>query len=188
MAYGFLLAALLVVSGWTTASAQVQADFQTGSKLWLDGTSSLHDWKCETPELSGYVQSESTDNANVVKVEATIPVEALDCGNAVMTKRTIGILKSNDSPNVQYKLVKATPVPGAGGEFKLQTTGQLTIAGVTKDVAMEVQGKKLPDGRIQYTGSTPLLMTNYGIKPPAFLNLKTGDEVTVHFEIIAAPK
>jgi len=49
------------------------------------------------------------------------------------------------------------------------------------------------DGKIKVTGSTPLKMTDFGVKPPEITipvlgKITTGDEIKISIEWITAPK
>lgn len=62
--------------------------------------------------------------------------------------------------------------------------GDLTIAGVTKPAEITA-GYTFSGNTLTITGSHQLLMSNFGIKPPTAMmgSLKTGDEVTVEFDL-----
>ena len=66
------------------------------------------------------------------------------------------------------------------------TTGQLEIAGSRRPVSVMLNGRRLPDGHVRATGSTPLLLSEYGIDPPmSMLGLiKVHDQVEAHFELV----
>ena len=75
-----------------------------------------------------------------------------------------------------------------GAAFTLKTIGRLTIAGVTRDVTMDVAATRNADGRYTLTGQAPIRMTDFGIKPPkAMMNtIRTGDDVKVTFRWVVA--
>lgn len=179
---------MLLVAGWVQLREPVRTTFQPESKLQLDGTSSVHDWTCNATQLTGFVETDDSDGLQVLKTEVTIPVEAIDCGHKAMNGRLASTMKSKEHPNVVYSLTEAKVVANPSPDtYKLQTTGNLTIAGVQKSIAMVVDAKRLADGRFQFTGSVPLLTTDFGMKPVTFLAIKTGDEVKVTFDVISAP-
>jgi polyisoprenoid-binding protein YceI len=65
----------------------------------------------------------------------------------------------------------------------IKTRGRLTIAGMTRDIAMQVNGTPEPDGAYVLTGQLPIRMSGYRIKPPTPMmgTIRTGNEVTVTF-------
>lgn len=66
----------------------------------------------------------------------------------------------------------------------------LTIAGVQRTVKMTVTSDLLPDGTRRARGTVPILMTDFGIKPPRPWGglLRTADRVLIQFEIFVAPR
>jgi hypothetical protein len=71
----------------------------------------------------------------------------------------------------------------------LEVTGTLMIAGVERPVRITVLGDRLPDGTLRARGTLPILMTDFGIKPPRPWGgiLKTADKVLIQFEIFVDP-
>jgi len=99
-----------------------------------------------------------------------------------MDKLMAEALKAKQYPEIRYELTQAAPQI-AGASFTVKTHGKLTIAGTTRDVTLDVQATRGPDGKYTLVGTAPLKMTAFGIKPPtAMLNtIKTGDDVKVTF-------
>ena len=183
-----LLAALaFVFVGWADSASAQSYTFQNSSKIWVEGTSSVHDWQCNVAQFAGTVAAEPADAglASLSGTSLTVPVQGIDCDNGTMNGKVRDALGS--SP-VRYALKSATPgAPGADGWFEIRTTGDLTINGTTRTVQMNVRGKAT-EGGFRFTGQHALQMTDYGISPPTamFGALKTGDQVTVHFDATVA--
>jgi hypothetical protein len=64
------------------------------------------------------------------------------------------------------------------------------IAGTEKTVNMEVTASRLADGSIRAEGALPLLMTDFGVKPPTAMlgTLRTSNKVTVKFSLLVGPE
>ncbi|HEY0142817.1 MAG TPA: YceI family protein [Thermoanaerobaculia bacterium] len=150
-----------------------------GSSVKIEGTSTLHAWTMEGSTINGTIKADSPASANVA---VAIPVTSIRSEHTKMDKLMADALKARDHPEVRYEMTQATP-QGSGDAFTIKTRGKLTIAGVTRDIAMDVQAVKNADGRYTLTGSTPLRMTAFGIKPPTAMlgTVKTGDDVKVTF-------
>lgn len=182
-----LVLTMLLIAGWVATPARFT--FQPESQVWVEGTSSLHDWTCQVNEFGGLLEAASAAMENLNQVRVTVPVEQLKCKNGTMNKKTYKALASDDHPAITYELKSATlNASEADGIFQLETTGALTIAGTTRDVEMTVNGEPLDDGMVRLIGSLPLLMTDFGVDPPSAMlgTLKTGNEVTVHFDVVVA--
>ena len=170
------------------------------SKLWFEGTSTLHGYKCVAKEITGSfimkeMISDSTQtgfsNAAIAGI-VQIPVLSIDSGKGKMDKRMRKLLKADDHPEIIFELTNLewTASPEAGkNQIQLKTMGNVKVAGVEKTITLEVTGNLEPNGTIRFTGSKKLLMTDFNIKPPTmfFGRLKTGDEITVYFEIVLIP-
>ena len=157
----------------------------TGSLVKVEGTSTLHAWTMQGSTIGGQINA-ANGSADVV---VTIPVTSIRSEHAKMDKLMSEALKAKQHPEIRYELTQAIPDTNAP-QFTVKAKGKLTIAGVTRDVALDVQGTRNPDGRYTLTGTAPLKMTAFGIKPPtAMLNtIKTGDDVTVTFRWIVEEK
>ncbi len=182
-----LLAAALTALAWAGGDS---LQLEPGSKIWIEGTSTVHDWTCQVEQLAGALDAEPGQDGlgELGAARVTVPVQGIDCDNGTMDGKLRDALKASSSPAVRYTLTRAeVGAPGADGWFTLDTTGRLSMAGATRNVAMEVRGKALGGGRFRFTGQLPLRMTDFGIDPPTALlgALKTGDQVTVHFDVTA---
>lgn len=181
----FVLVALwlLALAATPPPVAAQELTLSEGSELWIDGTSNRDDWTVYSQEMSAVAGEidgtvpgamQLTVTANMIKSQKS----------TIMDRLMYEALKVNEHPTITYEMIEA--VPSEDDESVLRTTGELTLAGVTNEVEMDVQVERLDDGSIRYTGNTPLKLTNYGMRPPTamFGALRTGDDVTVHFDVV----
>jgi len=187
-----LLALLVFTAGWATTANLLRLDVQPESKIRVEGTSSLHDWTCEVKAITGTFEAgaaPATTLEALSGVQITVPVSGLESKNGQMNKKAREALKANASPTIQYvmKSAQVQSPPAADGWTTLKATGTLKIAGVEKPVTLTVKGKEVGGGSYRFTGSTPLQMSDFGISPPTAMlgTLKTGDRVTIHFDVVA---
>jgi polyisoprenoid-binding protein YceI len=171
----------------------------TGSKMTIEGTSSIHDWTMESVLIGGYLETDAKfpesalTDAKAAKpvVNVYMPVRSFKSGKSTMDNRMQKEMKEPQFKRIEYKLVELKPKSAAGatGALKFDAVGTLTIVGKTRPNTMPVTIEKLADGKLKITGSTPLKMTDYGIDPPTTLGLfTTGDDLKLKFEWMAAPK
>lgn len=164
------------------------------SKLWIEGTSNLHGWSCKATTLDAAVELDAAAAAQLTvappkalkKVHVKVPVKSIKCGHGGMDGNLYKALKADESPEISYILATFDAVPGeAKDSFMLHTVGTLAIAGKENKISMDIVATRLPDGAVKATGTVPIKMTDFGIKPPTaiFGRLKTGDEVKVNFEL-----
>lgn len=189
-ALGLLAAGLLVVSASVTAQAQVVYRTQPASKLWIEGTSNKSDWTVDAKEFSGTFTMNREGAPGLTAAKLNVVAAKLSSGRStIMDRLMYDALKVDDEPQITYELVSVQPSE-AGATFTLQTKGRLTLAGTTKEVDMTVQGERMADGRVRFQGQHELLQSDYGITPPSamFGALRTGDKVTVKFDVVVAPQ
>ena len=168
---------------------------QAGSRLWIDGTSTVDGFTCNTHQVSGYAEIISNadmndNNLRKDKVEVTIPVFTLDCGKSIMNDDMYNAMKANKFPMIKYELIKAHIASGldtSAARFILKTLGYLTIAGVTHEVDFTIKVERLPGGRFRLTGKKSLSMLDYNITPPThfFGLIRAHDQLVVNFDIVA---
>jgi polyisoprenoid-binding protein YceI len=200
-----ILAALFVFSA-VSASAETlrYAASPRGSKVKIEGTSTVHDWTVESAIIGGAMELESNfpldpaqaggDVKVTPKVQVKIPVSSIKSGKALMDDVMHDAMKIKDFSQIEYTLdeMKAkNPERKAGDPLEFNTKGQLTVAGVKKPIDMVVS--MVPQGdKLKVVGSKNLKMTDFGIKPPApSLGLgliKTSDDVKITFEWLTVRK
>ena len=185
---------ILMVATLAVATERVRFTPATTSTVKISGTSTLHPWAVEGSTINGSIDvapeiaanpanaaSWSSDKAALVSVK--IPVTDIKAEHDRMTRIMLEALKAKDFPEVRYEMSKAIPDPATADAFVFKTEGKLTIAGVTRDVQMNVTATRGADQQYVLTGSVPIKMTDYGITPPVTMlgALKTGNDVTVSF-------
>jgi polyisoprenoid-binding protein YceI len=94
-------------------------------------------------------------------------------------------LKSDKYKNISYKLTSATLLDENGG-YLLKSIGTLTIAGVTKDITMDVHCLINGNGTITCNGTYKLNMSDYNVDPPSFMwgAMKTGNEIALDYSVV----
>jgi polyisoprenoid-binding protein YceI len=200
---------LLAAAVSLQAADQVTFAAAAGSSVKIDGTSSLHAWSMEGRIIGGTFEIEKeflTDKSlqsvpslhgqGAPKCNVFIFVRSLKSGKEAMDNRMQTEMKAKEHPRIEYKLTEMKlkgEVPPAGTPVTFDTKGELTIAGVTKPITMEVTLERLEDDKIRFKGQTPLKMTDFNIQPPSFgLGgvdvMTTGDDITVSFDWILKAK
>lgn len=185
-----MLIGLVAVPALMAASA-APLSFQSGSKVWVSGTSTVRAWRCESPQVQGTVRASTTSIAELTSVpgaELTIPVAALDCRNATMDGHMRNALKAAQNPQIRFRAssIEVSPTGDAAGAAKM--TGELTIAGSTQPVTIDGTVAS-ENGQLRVRGSKQLDMTTYGVRPPSLMmgTMKVRPAVTVGFDVLLKP-
>lgn len=180
--------AALILAAATVVMADRYAG-GNGSWIQVEGTSTLHNWTMKGSTIQGEINAPTPDNWNApAKAVVTIPVTSIKSEHGKMDKLMADALKAKEHPQVRFEMTEATPADATANVFTLETKGKLTIGGVTKDIALDVQGTRGADGRYTLTGEAPIKMTAFGVKPPTAMmgTIKTGDDVKVTFRWVVA--
>lgn len=159
------------------------------SSVIIKGTSSLHDWESNAESFGSDftpVFAEDGSLKGISNLTFYVDVESIKSGKGIMDGKTHSALEQKKHPQITFKLIEITSIT----EDSLFANGTLSIAGKENKVelATAYSGKNTDNIRVQ--GSKSLLMTDFGIKPPKAMlgTLKTGDEVTIQFDVIYQKK
>lgn len=186
-----LLASLLVA--WPITTAPV--DLQPGSKLWVDGTSTVHGYQCRATGLDAvflsdgrYITQAILRGEKVVgSANLTINAGQLDCGNGAMNVRMRKALKAATYPAITFRLT-AYDLVRVADTLRINLTGELRIAGTLRTITLQAVAKDASEGILLVEGSYEMYMTEFGLKPPTLMlgTVKVNDKVRVGFNLVLA--
>jgi hypothetical protein len=192
-----MLAALLVPFGIQAQESELKLGTQAGTRLWVEGASSVRNWSCDATLVEASVTGAAVPagasakdvSAAAKRAVLTIPVEKLDCRNGTMNEHMRKALKANAHKSIEYRIAKWELTPRGDDEGTVTTSGTLVMAGAEKPISVEFAAKRAGQGW-QLKGSKSLRMTEWGIKPPSLMlgTMKVRDPVTVRFELVLEPK
>ena len=154
----------------------------------LSGTSTLHKWTMNAETFTGDAQFDLKGNSisAIKSLNFSLAVLDLKSGEKGLDKNAYKALKTGEYKDIVYKLLSATILPEKDHKYLIKTRGNLTIAGVTNEVTMDVYCVVNGDATITCNGSDKLKMTDYQVKPPTFMlgAMKTGDDITLDFTLV----
>jgi polyisoprenoid-binding protein YceI len=191
---GFLIF-LFAISGNVLAQSD-SYEILDKSTMQVEGTSTLKDWNSDVEKFSLSIKFNAaalkgdTLSNPVESLSLTIPVKNIESGKGGMNRKTYDALKSDDFPNITFKMNKAELVnaDSALTSMELNVEGNLTIAGTSKNISLPVTGTKQDDGSFKFTGEYEMNMKDYDVDPPSAMlgTIKAGEVVTIPFEIYIA--
>ena len=188
-----LLFMLCIVGNSHVLSAQSNYKISDSKEndMKMSGTSTLHDWDMNARTVTGEAQfdiEEGSNNKLVALQSLTFSLVVLNMksDNKGLDKNAYKALKTNQYKNISYKLGSAKITPDKESQYLLNTLGSLTVAGVTKEIAMDVYCHINIDGSITCKGSYKLNMTDYQVIPPSFMLglMTTGESITLNFNMV----
>jgi polyisoprenoid-binding protein YceI len=166
------------------------------SRVILHGRSNVNSFSCATSTFQAVVRIDSaarpegsdTRSTSVVRLTVTVPVRSLDCGRARMNEDMFRALKADSFPEIRYVLTSyEVEDHSLSDSVVIHSVGELTVAGVTKRIELQVDGCRSDGGSLRGAGSVKLLMTDFGIRPPTafFGAIRTKNALEVAVEIRA---
>ena len=172
------------------AHAQDASLTLANAKVAIAGTSNIHEFTAATADVKVTRLALAANVAGPNWLTAILnpgALEALDIAikTTTLTSPKEGLdknmhkaLKAAEFPEITFRLQRIEPKGAA-----LRAVGLLKIAGVEKEIALDVK-TTVNGGTLSVSGAVPLLMTDYGIAPPKAMMgmLKTDPKITVTFE------
>ena len=180
----------------TSAAPVRRIAVRDDSRLWLEGSSNVRDWTCKATSMDAtidVVERQSSESVEIPAVRGAVvkvPIRMLKCGDKHMEAHMDTALKSSPPSPPGFIVAELEGLPVNDGVTRMvEVTGRLTIAGVERPIRINVLGDKLPDGTLRARGTLPILMTDFGIKPPRPWGgiLRTSNKVLIQFEIFVNP-
>jgi polyisoprenoid-binding protein YceI len=153
----------------------------------LSGTSTLHNWTMNAQTFISDAQFVVKERqiSSLKSLSFALAVADLKSGESGLDKNAYKALKSGDHQSIVFKSSSATIAP-EGSKYLIKAHGNLTIAGVAKEVTIDVLAEVNADETITCAGSKQLNMTDYEVKPPKFMlgAMKTGEAITLDFTLV----
>lgn len=152
----------------------------------VKGTSTMHDWESsvEKIECNALYKVEDDNLVAIRDAVIRIPVKSIrSTKGKMMDNKTWEAFQYSKFPSVFFALTseKIDPVTRIA-----ELSGNLTMAGTTKRIALSVSYKVLQNGELQITGSKKIKMTDFNMEPPTAMlgSIEVGDEVTITFDLV----
>jgi len=151
------------------------------------GSSNVHDWVMTSTTM----QSQGDFAVAGDKLQALhslsfrLAVKSLHSEHASMDDRTYKSVNASKYPDISYKLTSAVVTPAGAGKYLVKIKGNLTIAGATQPISMDVTAT-VANNIITCSGEKKIQLTDYGIKPPTFMlgTMKVANDLTIQFNLI----
>ena len=185
----------IVLSVFLTTTLFGQATFKVDpeSKITINGTSTLHDWSSDVGTIKGtYIFKDAvlkkklpTSGSITEEVKLVIPVTSIksERGDA-MNNKTHNAFKYETNPEIIFK-VTSDKVSSTSDTLTIKIDGTLIMAGHTENITLNLNIEKV-GSKLHFTGAHTLNMVTYEMEPPSamFGQIKTGEEVTIEFDLL----
>jgi polyisoprenoid-binding protein YceI len=181
---------LLGNPGVAFSQALYRIDAGQAMEMRLSGTSTLHDWEMDAKDVAGeahfdFRTGSTTELSALGSLSFILQVVDLRSDSKGLDKNAYAALKAKEHKDIRYHLTSSTLAPSKNGQL-LKTKGKLTIAGVTRNIDMDVHCVVNANGTITCSGMADLKMTDYQVEPPKFMfgAMSTGDAIVLRFSVI----
>ena len=186
---GTFIAAASAVTLVATESAPLKIASGT---VTITGTTNVHGYTASTSTVR--VLSAKTGNFNgdlmqlvqkpalLEAFEIAIPAASLKSPKDGIDKNMHKALKTDKFADITFRM-KSLEARGTG----VRALGTLTIAGVSKEVVLDLAAKR-SGSNLSVVGEIPLLMTDYGVTPPKAMMgmMKTDPKIVIKLDLVLA--
>lgn len=182
-----LLLALFFTSNALIAQQTFVLD-QSQSSVVVQGTSSVHDWESNAEKIEGSatISMENDMVKEITGLQLNVDASSIKSGKRIMDNKTEDALQAKKHPKITFTYDSVQSVT----QDSVTVTGTLSIAGAEQQVELSGAWSVESDGNLRIQGAEALMMSSYGIEAPTAMmgTLKTGDEVTIAFNVLFSPK
>ncbi len=192
----------LAPSPASSESTRAAVGLGPGSELWLEGTSTLHDYECRTAkvEMSFLRDAAQADPADVAALDAwlkagglkgldlLVPVGTMRSGKDGLDKNMFKTLRTPEFPHIRFQMSGSQFGTARGDTLPVSANGTLTITGQQRSVTVQGHIVRAENG-VWLEGSHPMKMTDFAIKPPKLMlgTIKVHDPIVVHYRLLLVP-
>jgi hypothetical protein len=208
------MAAFLMGADVASGADTTQLVIAPRSSLVLSGSSNVTGWRCTGTMLEGrmdvaapvekvnevidriedgdigpWMSNPSAGRFPQPRFDLTIPIASLRCtGGRPMEKDMTRALKSDRTPAITFRfagLRSGITHHIDEKEFEATIAGQLSLAGVTREISFPVTARRLSRSQFRLTANMPVRMTDFGVAPPTALFgvIKAGNELSVRLDL-----
>jgi len=178
-----LMVSIILVGSTSAVNAQTLKINSQSSTMTILGTTNVHNFQSKVTQISGDLV---ISGKKVQSLKVDIPVKSIKSNEKLMDTKTYEAFNAEKNPTITFQLIDAVIQKATAEDIDVVLTGNLTMAGATKKVTFNTTGKALKAGTFQFTGSVPLKMTDFKMKPPTAMlgMMKVGDAITLKFSIV----
>jgi polyisoprenoid-binding protein YceI len=158
----------------------------------VSGFTNNYNWKMKTDSADCRAQLTMINRQlkAINSLSLTVPVKKLSSPNTYMDRIAHKTLKSYPFDKIYFHYVKSEILPWDDkDQYLIKASGNLTVAGVTQVIKMDLIATVINDGTITFAGTHKLKLSTYQVTPKKSLmgTLKTSDDVTVNFVVGVKP-
>lgn len=160
----------------------------SNSTIVLTGTSSLHDWSMKSAADQCKLQLNEWPKGNsfiINEIKFELSVKQLKSEHNKMDANAQKALKSDKYPLIRFSSNSPQNVTSTDTGKMSRVKGLLEIAGVSKEVELNVSVKNEGNAFLHFHFTFDINMEEFSVKPPSFMfgAVTTGSFVKAEFEL-----
>jgi polyisoprenoid-binding protein YceI len=148
----------------------------------IEGTTNVHNFESKVTVASGELLINAKQPQSLT---IEIPVKGIKSKEKLMDTKTYEAFNVDKNPNIIFKSTEVNSLKVDGSNINVTVTGNLTISGFTKKVSLTAVGKIVKPGVYEFSGTIPVKMTDYKMKPPTAMlgMMKVGDDIKLKYTV-----
>jgi len=169
--------------------AKAQSNYSLSDCLaYINGTTNIHNWKETVEKVTGKGDVKRTTAIAFTLQSFSIVMQVNSIRSqegSIMDNKTYKALKGDKFPEICFKLTEPVEaIPSGANRHGVTAKGTLSVAGVTRAIAMPIKITEDENKKIIVEGVQQVKMSDYNIdRPRALFGLvKTGDVITISFK------
>ncbi|MBW4891014.1 YceI family protein [Mucilaginibacter sp. HMF5004] len=184
-----LITAITILFALPSLKAQTLYKLSPGPDVSIKvlGTSNVHDWTMASTGIDskGEFKFDNGILTGLQSFNLSIDVKTLKSEHSSMDSRTYKAINANQYPKITYKLNSAVVTLIEKNKYLIKAKGELTIAGATQGVTLDVTAVVNADNSITCTGTEKLKLTDYKITPPSFMlgTMKVYNDLSIKYNL-----
>jgi len=130
------------------------------------------------------IDNDANSKMKILDVQFKCESEKLLSEKKMMDNKAHKALKSEDYPMIEFGFTSLKSIRQESDQIGGEITGQLTLAGITKEIDVAFSGKIIDDRQFTVSVKLPMKMSDFDIKAPVFMfgAVSTGDEIVLNCE------
>ena len=162
------------------------------SRVWITGASNIRRFTCRAGQLGGTLSLHGIATRGPVlsgqnvasEPSLTVAVDRLECGIGAMNQHLRETLRGAEHSVITFRLT-SYEVDVTSDTPVARLKGEVSVAGVTRDVAVNAILTADSLGAIRVRGMYVVRMTDFGLEPPRRFGglLRVRDRITVYFDV-----
>ena len=146
------------------------------SQITYLGDHYLHKWEGSTSDITGNVLYD--DKTKQYNCSVTVPLSTFSSGNDSRDSNMLIYCKAFDFPNITFNSTSIKV-----NKRSLDIEGELTFAGVVKEIKTKAQLNSLDNNLFASEGELNIILSDFDVERPSLLFVEIEDLVKIQYSI-----